>query len=139
MKVLTDQIKISTKGHSDIIDLTGAINKKLISSGIKDGIVNINVCGSTAALTTVEFESGLIKDLKELFEKLIPEGKRYHHDDAWGDGNGYAHLRSSLVGTSLSMPFNNGQLILGTWQQVVFIDFDNRVRDRNLILQILGE
>lgn len=139
MHVATEHIELNTKGDADIIDVTAQINKKLKSSGLKSGIVNINVCGSTAALTTCEYEPGLVKDLKELFDKLIPDGRRYHHDDAWHDGNGHAHLRSSLMGTSLTMPFSQGALILGTWQQIILIDFDNRARERKIVLQILGE
>ena len=109
------------------------------SSGVKKGIVNISVVGSTAALTTCEFEPGLVQDIKDTFDKLIPEGKKYHHDAAWGDGNGHAHLRSSLVGPSLTVSFKEAELVLGTWQQIIFIDFDNRPRQRKIILQFLGE
>ena len=139
MRVISEYINLSTRGDTDIIDITPHVKKKLQSAGIKDGIVTLSVCGSTGALTTCEFEPGLVKDLKEFFEKTIPQGKRYHHDDAWGDGNGHAHLRASLVGPSLSLPFNDSELILGTWQQIVFIDFDNRPRQRKIALQFLGE
>lgn len=139
MPVTSEFIELSSQGHCDIINITLTVNQKLKGSGLKNGLVNINVCGSTAAVTTLEHEPGLIQDMKEFFDRLIPEGKRYHHDDAWGDGNGYAHLRSALVGTSLTMSFKNGELMLGTWQQIIFIDFDNRPRERKLILQIMGE
>ena len=139
MRVVTEYIHLLTNGHTDIIDITSQVSKKLQSAGMKNGIVTINVCGSTGALTTCEYEPGLIEDLKEFFEKLIPQGKRYHHDDAWQDGNGYAHLRASLVGPSLTMPFSEGELMLGTWQQIIFIDFDNRSRQRKLALQLMGE
>ena len=139
MNILTDYLELSTKGGCDVIDITKKIGDRLKSSKIKTGIMTLSVIGSTAALTTCEYEPGLIKDLKEIFEKLIPEGKEYRHDQAWGDGNGHAHLRSSLVGPSLTLPFGEGKLILGTWQQVIFIDFDNRPRQRKIVLQILGE
>lgn len=139
MRVLTEYIHLSTNGDTDIVDITPQVGKKLKSAGIKNGIVTINVCGSTGGLTTCEFEPGLVQDIKETFEKLIPKGKRYHHDDAWNDGNGHAHLRASLLGPSLTMPFSDGELILGTWQQIIFIDFDNRPRQRKIALQFLGE
>lgn len=139
MPVITEYIQLSTHGDTDVIDITSQVSKKLKSAGIKNGIVNICVSGSTGALTTCEYEPGLIADIKDVFNKLIPHGKRYHHDDAWGDGNGHAHLRASLVGPSLTVPFNNAKLILGTWQQIIFIDFDNRPRQRKIVLQFLGE
>jgi len=139
MSVMTRYLELSTKGHSDIIDITPQVAESLKSSKLKNGIVNINVCGSTAALTTCEYEPGLVQDLKEFFEKLIPQGKRYHHDDTWHDGNGHAHLRASLVGPSVTIPFHQGSLALGTWQQIIFIDFDNRPRKRQLTLQCVGE
>jgi secondary thiamine-phosphate synthase enzyme len=138
MAVFTDYIKLSTQGNADVIDITPQVADTLKSLKIKNGIVNMNVCGSTGALTTCEFEPGLVQDIKDIFDKLIPVG-HYNHDRAWGDGNGHSHLRSSLVGPSLTLPFNNKKLILGTWQQIIFIDFDNRARDRKLILQFLGE
>ncbi len=138
MQVVTESIQLSTEGNTDIIDITPQVDAKLKSIEIKDGIVTISVYGSTGALTTCEYEPGLVEDLKELFDKLIPSGN-YNHDRAWGDGNGHSHLRSSLVGPSLTMPFSDQALILGTWQQIIFIDFDNRERDRRLILQFLGE
>ena len=139
MRIITEYIQLSTQGHTDIIDITPQVAQRLQSAGIKNGIVNISVVGSTGALTTCEYEPGLIKDIQEAFEKLIPEGKSYHHNDAWGDGNGHAHVRASLAGSSLSVSFNGGELILGTWQQIIFIDFDNRPRQRKIALQFLGE
>lgn len=138
MQVKTEYINLSTKGHADVVDITPDVSQKLRSTEINDGIVNINVCGSTGALTTCEFEPGLIHDIKDIFDKLIPRGE-YHHDMTWRDGNGHSHLRASLVGPSLTMPFKNQELILGTWQQIIFIDFDNRSRSRELVLQFLGE
>ena len=138
MAVITEYLRISTRGDTDVVDITSDVNRKLQALKIKNGVVNINVCGSTAAVTTCEFEPGLVQDIKDIFNKMIPSG-RYHHDQAWGDGNGHAHLRSSLVGSSVSFPFNDRKLILGTWQQIIFIDFDNRARDRQLVLQFVGE
>ena len=138
MAVVTEYIHFSTRGNAEVVDITPQVNEKLKATRIKDGIVNINACGSTGALTTCEYEPGLIQDIKEVFDKLIPQG-RYHHDRTWGDGNGHSHLRASLVGPSLTVPFKNKQLILGTWQQIIFIDFDNRSRRREIVLQFVGE
>jgi secondary thiamine-phosphate synthase enzyme len=138
MAVVTDYIQLSTEGNADVVDITAQVSGKLQSLKMKKGLVNISVIGSTGALTTCEFEPGLVKDIADIFEKLIPAGS-YHHDDAWGDGNGHAHLRSSLVGPSVTVPFDNKELILGTWQQIIFIDFDNRPRDRKIAVTFLGE
>ena len=138
MAVITEYIHLSTRGNADVIDITSDINEKLQRLSVKNGLAVVMVIGSTGALTTCEYEPGLVEDIKEIFDKLIPAGS-YHHDRAWGDGNGHSHLRSSLVGPSLTIPFNNKKLILGTWQQVIFIDFDNRERERKLVLQIIGE
>ena len=139
MKIITEYIELSTKGQAEVVDITRKVADLLKSSGLNAGIVNLNVYGSTAGLTTCEYEPGLVKDIKEIFEKLIPQEKRYHHNDTWGDGNGHSHLRASLLGATLTLPFNNNALILGTWQQIIFIDFDNRPRERKLVLQFIGE
>jgi len=136
--VHTEYIHLKTKGDCHIIDITEDVDRILDGGKVNDGIVTISVIGSTGALTTCEYEPGLVKDLKEFFDKIIPQGKT-HHDQAWGDGNGHSHLRSSLVGPSLTIPFNNQKCILGTWQQIIFIDFDNRPRDRKLVLVMIGE
>ncbi len=138
MKVVSENIKIETKGNADVIDITAQVQKKLEEASINNGIVNITAFGSTGALTTIEYEPGLKQDTKDIFDKLIPQG-RYCHDDTWGDGNGHAHLRASMVGPNVTISFSNGELILGTWQQIVFIDFDNRARSRRIVLQFLGE
>jgi secondary thiamine-phosphate synthase enzyme len=138
MTVITDHLNFSTQGNTDIVDITDQVEQKLKSVKLKDGIVTISVVGSTGGITTCEYEDGLVQDLKDLFQKLIPAGE-YHHDQAWGDGNGHAHLRASLLGPSLTVPFNDQKLILGTWQQIIFIDFDNRPRRRKIVLQIMGE
>ncbi len=139
MKIYTENILISTKGNNDIIDLTNLIKKVIHNSKIKDGILTIFAVGSTVGVTTIEYEPGLRKDLPELLEKIIPKDKIYHHDNTWQDGNGYAHLRSSLMGTSLSVPIENGAAEFGTWQQPIIIDFDNRPRERKIICKIIGE
>ncbi len=138
MRVISENIEITTKGNSDIINISEKINSVVNKSGIKNGIVNIFVVGSTAGLSTMEYEPGLLKDLPEAFEKIVSTKHRYHHDETWQDGNGYAHLRSTLLGTSLTIPIEDGATQLGVWQQVVLIDFDNRPRQRTIICKILG-
>jgi secondary thiamine-phosphate synthase enzyme len=139
MKILTQEIQKKTKGNCDIIDITGDITDIILKSGIKEGQCTIFSVGSTAGITTIEFEPGLLKDIPKLLDKLIPQATRYNHDDTWGDGNGHAHLRSALYKTSLSIPIYKGELTLGTWQQVVLLDFDNRGRTRRIVVQIIGE
>ena len=130
---------MKTKGFCDIHDLTEESRARLAESGIQNGQATFFVAGSTAGLTTVEYEPGLVKDLQELFERLAPEGKHYHHEEAWHDGNGFSHVRASLLKPSLTVPVVDGKLTLGTWQQVVLIDFDNRPRSREVVLQVFGE
>ncbi len=137
--VFKEKIYIETKGNNHIIDITEELREITRKSGIKEGILLVSLAGSTGGITTIEYESGLLKDMPELLERLVPSGKTYHHDSTWGDGNGYAHLRSSLIGTSFSCPVENASPVLGTWQQVVFIDFDNRPRRRVLHVVIVGE
>lgn len=139
MKILTEKIEINTRGNTDIIDITTKVQEIITNSGLKEGNALIFAVGSTAGITTVEYEPGLLKDLPELFEKLIPSNRPYHHDKTWGDGNGYSHLRASMLGSSFQVPFSKGHLLLGTWQQIVFIDFDNRARQRRIIVQLIGE
>ena len=138
MAVRTEYLHLSTRGNSDIADITSQVQEKLSASGLKDGIVTVSVVGSTAALTTCEYEPGLVRDIKDVFDRLIPRGE-YHHDRTWGDGNGHSHLRASLVGPALTLPFTDGKLVLGTWQQIIFIDCDNRSRKRQIVVQVLGE
>ena len=137
--VITKKISLSTKGACDIIDITPQIERQLAEAGISNGVVTIFVSGSTAGVTTIEFEPGLVSDLKSMWQRIIPKGIPYDHDRRWGDGNGYSHARASLLGASLVVPFNDKRLLLGTWQQVVLVDFDNRPRSRQVILQILGD
>lgn len=139
MKIVTKTISVSTKGHTHILDLSEKLTACLRDEKLNNGNLTVFVSGSTAAVTTVEYEPGLLKDLPEAFEQIAPVGKRYYHDDTWHDGNGYAHVRASLLGPSLTVPFSHGQLMLGTWQQVVLIDFDNRPRKREIVVQIIGE
>ena len=138
MTVKIEYIQLSTEGNADVIDITPEVEQKLKTAGIGKGIANISVIGSTGAVTTCEFEPGLVEDIGEIFDKLIPSG-HYNHDEAWGDGNGHSHLRSSMIGPSLTVPFDGNGLILGTWQQIIFIDFDNRARDRKIAVTFLGE
>ena len=137
--VKTDSIKIKTAGHTDIHDVTRQVQRCVEAAKLRAGQVTLFVSGSTAGLTTVEFEPGLVKDLKELFEKIAPAGAPYHHHETWSDDNGNAHVRASLLGPSVTVPFVDGKLALGTWQQIVLIDFDTRPRPRDLVVQILGE
>jgi len=139
MKVISESVSFSTRGFNDMKDLTPEVSRKLSASGLKDGIVNLFVPGSTGGLTTIEYESGLVKDFSELMERIIPSNKTYHHDARWGDGNGFSHVRASLLGPSLTVPFSEGRLSLGTWQQIIFVDFDNRSRSRTIMLQFMGE
>ena len=139
MRVLTDSVEISTCGHTDIIDITQQVEQVLWESELKNGNLTVFVSGSTAGITSIEYEPGLLKDLPEAFEKLAPTGVTYHHDAAWGDGNGYAHVRAAMLGSSFTVPFDNGKLLLGTWQQIVVIDFDNRPRKRSVVVQMMGE
>ena len=137
MKIITESIDISTQGHTDIIDITQEVQRLLTQSELREGGVTVFISGSTAAVTSIEYEPGLLKDLPEAFEKFAPTGVQYHHDATWGDGNGYAHVRAALVGASFTVPFQNGRLLLGTWQQIVVIDFDNRPRRRSVVVQIM--
>jgi secondary thiamine-phosphate synthase enzyme len=139
MKIISEKIRVSTKGHTDVVDITGAVASLLVKHKLNAGNATVFVSGSTAGVTTVEYEPGLVKDLPEAFEKIAPTGKSYHHDATWGDNNGYAHVRASLLGPSLTVPFSSGDLQLGTWQQVVLIDFDDRPRDRTIVVQLVGE
>ena len=137
ISIKTEKISLSTKGHSDIIDITRQAAQKLRDSGLCNGTITFFVPGSTAGITTIEYEPGLLKDLPVLYEKLAPEGEHYHHDATWGDGNGNSHVRAALQGPSLVVPFSEGKMMLGTWQQVVLIDFDNRSRNRQVILLLM--
>jgi len=137
--MLQKKIQLNTKGYNSIIDITSNLQHLLDENQIMNGYVLVFVPGSTGGLTTIEYEPGLLKDLPEFFERILPMNKTYHHDETWHDGNGYAHLRAALIGPSITIPVENGRLVLGTWQQVIFLDFDNKPRTRNLHIQISGE
>jgi secondary thiamine-phosphate synthase enzyme len=138
MAVETRSFRINTKGNSDVVDITGKVSDEINHSDIIEGNVLIFVSGSTAGVTTIEFEPGLRKDYPEFFEKLVPSNKIYHHDDTWHDGNGHSHIRASLQGASFTVPFVDRRLLLGTWQQIILVDFDNRARSREIIVQLNG-
>ena len=137
--ITSDTINLSTKCHCDIMDITLPIEQQLAKSEIIDGVATVFVTGSTAGITTIEYEPGLVADLREMWQRLVPENIPYGHDRAWGDGNGHSHVRSALLGASLVIPVVNKRLTLGTWQQIVLLDFDNRPRQRHLVVQVTGE
>jgi secondary thiamine-phosphate synthase enzyme len=137
--IITDRISLESQGNCDIIDITPEVRHHLDKTKIKNGTVTLFISGSTAGLTTIEFEPGLLADFKKMWERNIPRYIPYDHDRAWGDGNGHSHVRASLLGASLVVPFSGGRLALGTWQQIVVVDFDNRARSRQVVVQITGE
>lgn len=139
MAVKTDTIRLRTRGHADMHDLTEAVQDAVRRSGLQAGIVTLFCPSSTSALTTIEYESGALADLRRLFDEIAPADRPYQHNLRWGDGNGHSHVRAALLGPSLTVPFTAGRLALGTWQQIVYVDFDNRPRQRELVVQILGE
>jgi secondary thiamine-phosphate synthase enzyme len=139
MTVKTLTINLNTKGDADIQDITNQVSQAVAESGLNDGVVTIFTPSSTSGLTTIEYESGCLSDLRRLFDEIIDPAQHYAHNARWGDGNGHSHVRAALLGASFSVPFVQSRLTLGTWQQIIFIDFDNRQRRRELILQLMGE
>jgi secondary thiamine-phosphate synthase enzyme len=139
MTVITKTIKIKSKEENDMVDITDQTLKAIFESKLENGIVTIFVSGSTAALTTIEYEPGLRTDFPRMLNRIIPKDIEYKHDQTWHDGNGHSHIRASLIGPSLTVPFKDRNLILGTWQQIVFIELDIRSRERRITLQIIGE
>jgi secondary thiamine-phosphate synthase enzyme len=139
MPVIMDSLTLETQGHTDVKNITEMVASVVQNSGLQDGLITIMTPSSTSAITTIEYESGCVEDLKRFFNEIIPELRDYAHNARWGDGNGFSHLRAALLKPSLSIPFVNGQIALGTWQQIVFVDFDNRSRRRSLMVQIFGE
>lgn len=139
MQVKNSTIHVRTSGDTDILDLTPEVEEKLQQSGVYEGVVYLFVPGSTGALTTIEYESGVVNDLKKAIQRMAPQDIPYEHDRRWGDGNGYSHVRAALLGPSLSIPVISGRMTLGTWQQIVLMDFDNRPRDRRIIMQVMGK
>ena len=137
--VLSDTFSLSTKGFCDIQDITSPVAGTVGKSKIKNGMVTVFCPGSTGAITTIEYESGVLEDLKKAIERMAPAEIPYAHDQRWGDGNGFSHVRAALIGPSLTVPVIQGSLSLGTWQQIVFIDFDNRSRRRKIVVQVMGE
>lgn len=132
-------IQVSTKGFNDLVNITPQVKEFVRENGLIEGQLLVFINGSTAAISTIEYEPGLLQDLPEMMEKIAPMNRRYHHDDTWHDGNGYAHLRSALTGTSFTAPVIDSHLVLGTWQQIILIDFDNTSRHRSVVLQFVGE
>ena len=137
--VATHTHEISTKGQGDAHDVTSVVAEAIARSDIKSGIVNVFVVGSTASLTTIEFESGALHDLNAVFESLAPRSREYRHHLRWGDDNGSSHVRAALVGPSVTIPFKDGELLLGQWQQIALLEFDTRPRRREIVVQVLGE
>jgi len=137
--VKTEYLSLTTRGQTDIREITAQVAQAVEMSGLQNGIVTIFTPSSTSALTTIEFEPGCLSDLRRLFEEWIPSQRDYAHNARWGDNNGHSHLRASMLGPSLTIPFVDRHLLLGTWQQIIFIDFDIRPRQRRLVLQIIGE
>jgi len=137
--IVTNSISFQTRGECDIVDITPQVVKQVAESGINSGTVTVFVPGSTAGVTTIEYESGLVSDLQHLWDRIVPRNVGYDHDRRWGDGNGYSHVRASMLGPSLVVPFTDHRLTLGTWQQIILVDFDNRPRSRRAVLQIMGE
>jgi secondary thiamine-phosphate synthase enzyme len=138
-RIVTNYVLLSSKGENDIIDITNNVEKILLESKLKNGIITLFVVGSTAAITTIEYEPGLQHDFPNMLEKIAPKGIKYQHDNTWHDGNGHSHLKASLIGPSLTIPFINGQTSLGTWQQIVFVEMDTRSRERKIVVQIIGD
>jgi secondary thiamine-phosphate synthase enzyme len=139
VKIINKRVRLETKGAGDMIDITLDVAEALQASGLRIGSVLVFVVGSTAAITTFEYEPGLIADMKDFYKQIAPSGKHYYHDDTWGDANGFSHIRASFTRPSLTIPFEEGRLLLGTWQQVVLAEFDNRPRKREVIVQATGE
>ena len=139
MKIVTEKYSINTKGNCDIINITDEVSRLITKCKLVSGNATVFVTGSTASISTIEYEPGLQKDMPQMLEKLIPSGQKYHHNDTWGDNNGHAHLRSTLFGCSQTIPFLKGELLLGTWQQIILMDFDDRPRTRKVIVQLVGE
>ncbi|HID88242.1 MAG TPA: YjbQ family protein [Anaerolineales bacterium] len=137
--VVTKELHLSTRGHTDVVDITGEVAQLVRASGLRAGIVTLFCPGSTGGLTTIEYESGVVADLRQVLDEVVPPDRDYRHHLRWGDDNGHSHIRAALIGPSLTVPFVNGRLTLGTWQQIVFCDFDTRPRTRRLVVQIIGE
>lgn len=138
MFVATDRVPLETHGDGQLLDITPHVAARVRAHELHEGQVLVFCPGSTGGITTVEYEPGLLKDLPALFDRIAPRDIRYHHDETWHDGNGHSHCRASLLGPSLTVPVVGGELVLGTWQQIIFVDFDNRARRRSLVVQVMG-
>ncbi len=139
MPVTTATFTLQTRGNADAHDVTDAVARAVGGSGLRSGIATVFCPGSTSALTTIEFEPGAVSDLCRVFDEIVPRDREYRHNERWQDGNGHSHVRASLLGPSLTIPFVNGRLMLGTWQQVIYLDFDVRPRQREIVVQVMGE
>ena len=139
MTVITKTAQIETRGENDVINITGQTSKALEESKLQDGIITVFISGSTAAITTIEYEPGLKQDFPRMLSRIVPKNIEYQHDNTWHDGNGHSHIKASLIGPSMTIPFKDGNLMLGTWQQIVLLETDTRPRQRKIILQIIGE
>lgn len=139
MSVYYDEVNVETKGEVDIVNITDDVQKIVNKSKIKDGIACVFVPGSTGAVTTIEYEPGLMKDLPRALQRIAPKGEHYDHHETWHDDNGHSHVRASLMGASVTIPIKNGRILHGTWQQVVFVELDTSPRNRNIVVQIVGE
>jgi secondary thiamine-phosphate synthase enzyme len=137
--VITDELQLQTEGNCDILDITSQVRNAVTASKLRDGIVTVFCPGPTGGLSTIEYESGALHDLERTLDQIAPPDRDYRHHLRWGDDNGHSHVRAAMIGPSLTVPFVDGDLTLGTWQQIVFLDFDTRPRSRRLVLQIIGE
>jgi len=139
MKIITKELTLETAGAGDLLNITDDLRIMISGSKLKEGSITVFAVGSTFGVTCFEYEPGLITDMKDLYEKLVPSDRSYSHDDTWGDANGFSHLRAALQGPSLTLPFSKGKLMTGTWQQVIIAEFDNRPRTRKVVVQLMGE
>jgi len=139
MTITAKEITFQTKGNYDVLDITPQVSREVEKSEVSNGLVTLFICGSTAGITTIEYEPGLVKDFGDMWDRVVPRDMPYEHNKAWGDGNGHSHVRASMLGASLTIPVVNKKLTLGTWQQIIFVDFDNRPRSRKILLQFMGD
>lgn len=137
--IKTMTIALATRGNADVHDITDEVAQAVSGSGLTSGIVTVFCPSSTSGVTTIEYETGAIQDLRRLFDEILPPGREYAHNARWGDGNGHSHVRAAVLGATLTIPFVSGRLVLGTWQQIIHLDFDNRPRQREVVLQLIGE
>lgn len=139
LTIVTLELSVHTNAEGDILDITDQVSARIAESGLKNGVATIFVEGSTAALTTIEYETGLLKDFRDMLDRLVPKELEYEHEKRWHDGNGHSHVRASLIGPDLTIPFSNGKLMLGVWQRIALVELDTHSRNRNLALSIIGE